>query len=83
MDLSAYRNTAVRRSIEKIEQRKRRGEQTREVAERMATMLRDQFGASRVVLFGSVAREEGLGAYSDVDLAVQGLSPMAHLEAVA
>lgn len=49
----------------------------------MATMLREQFGASRVVLFGSVAREEGLGAYSDVDLAVQGLSPMAHLEAVA
>jgi predicted nucleotidyltransferase len=46
-----------------------------------ADMLRQQFGVQRVVLFGSLAREEWFTADSDVDLAVEGLTPERYWEA--
>lgn len=38
-----------------------------------ATLLREQFGAHRVFLFGSLAHRAWFSADSDVDLAVEGL----------
>lgn len=46
-----------------------------------AELLRDRFGATRVVLFGSVARGEG-GPGSDVDLFVVGLRDADVLDAL-
>ena len=45
------------------------------VARRAAAVLREQFGATRVVLFGSCLREEWLTAWSDVDVAAWGIRP--------
>ena len=45
------------------------------VAERAAQLLREQFGAQRVVVFGSLAHEKGFGRWSDIDLAAWGESP--------
>lgn len=38
-------------------------------------MLRERFSARRIVLFGSLARPGAAHEESDVDLAVEGLSP--------
>lgn len=82
--LEKYRDTLHRRA----EQRRRneiiRRRQARRAASRVARLLRESYGASRVVLFGSMAREEGaLGPRSDIDLAVWGFSGGSYYEAVA
>jgi len=46
----------------------------REVAERLAGMLAERYGATRVVLTGSLARGD-FGIGSDIDLGVEGLAP--------
>lgn len=46
----------------------------RRTAERLARTLRDRYGASRVILTGSLARGE-FRRGSDIDLAVEGLCP--------
>jgi len=56
--------------------------EARKLANRLAKELRQQFGAQRVVLFGSLAREE-LTAHSDIDLAVWGIPPEKFYSAVA
>jgi uncharacterized protein len=59
--------------------RRERLERLRQEARRCADVLASQFGARRVVLFGSVAT--GLaGARSDLDLAVEGLQPDRYFE---
>ena len=42
---------------------------------RAASLLRERFGARRVVLFGSLAHRAWFTTDSDVDLAVEGLPP--------
>lgn len=42
-------------------------------AEAAAGVLRQRFGATRVILFGSVARPGGFFEQSDIDLAVSGI----------
>ena len=54
----------------------------RETAVRLAATLRDRYGASRVILTGSLARGE-FRCGSDIDLAVAGLRPDAIFEAGA
>lgn len=46
------------------------------------TLLREQFGARRVILFGSAAGEAPWHSGSDLDLAVEGLRPEDHLKAL-
>jgi predicted nucleotidyltransferase len=53
------------------------------VARAAAEALRDQFGATRVVVFGSLARREWFTPWSDIDLAAWGISPDAFYRAVA
>ena len=48
-----------------------------------AAMLREQFGAERVAVFGSVLRPERFYERSDVDLAVWGLDERVYLKAVS
>lgn len=43
-------------------------------AQRAADMLRDQFAATRVVVFGSLVHEGGFTRWSDIDIAAWGLS---------
>jgi predicted nucleotidyltransferase len=46
-----------------------------ELARRAAALLREQFAAVRVVVFGSLAHPGRFTEWSDVDLAVWGLRP--------
>lgn len=44
------------------------------IAQACAQLLKERFGARRVLLFGSLAREGAWHAHSDIDLAVEGLA---------
>lgn len=54
-----------------------------QVAQRAADLLQEEFGATRVVAFGSLAHRASLTPWSDVDLAAWGLPADAFYRAVA
>lgn len=53
------------------------------IARQAAMVLKQQFAARRVVLFGSVARVDRFTPWSDIDLAVWGVPPERFYAAVA
>lgn len=65
--------------------RRRRAEQAAEISNRRrrarlaarkaAKLLKTEFGAKEVILFGSLARRVGFTRWSDIDLAVRGIDP--------
>jgi predicted nucleotidyltransferase len=60
-----------------------RWERAWSVAQAAAEVLREQFGATRVVAFGSLAHRDWFTPWSDIDLAAWGISPGAFYRAVA
>jgi predicted nucleotidyltransferase len=52
-------------------------------AHRAAKLLKTEFGASEVILFGSLARRGSFSLYSDIDLAVRGIAPEKFFTAAA
>lgn len=71
------RNAAERSSLD------RRKEKAWQVARTAANLLREKFGAQKVVLFGSLADSTHFTRWSDIDLAVWGIAPERFYEAVA
>jgi len=77
-ELTAAELETLRR---RLREREKHGDPTRgarlaharAVAQRAAQVLREHFGATRVVLFGSCLREEWFTPWSDVDLAAWGI----------
>lgn len=55
----------------------------RELAEKCAQILKEDFGVDTVFLIGSVVTGEGFHSRSDIDLAVEGLSPSRYFSALA
>lgn len=53
------------------------------VAQEAAGVLRDRFGATRVVVFGSLTDTDSFTRWSDIDLAVAGVAPRSFYRAVA
>jgi len=61
------RNIATRAAQSKyLEERRAKG---LELAKKASFILRQRYGAKRVVVFGSLARTKGFSAWSDIDLA--------------
>lgn len=60
-----------------------RWEQARELAFRAAKLLRKNFGATKVVLFGSLLNRSWFTPWSDIDLAVWGIPKDQYFSAVA
>ena len=56
---------------------------TLELAKKASFLLRQRYGAKRVVVFGSLARTKGFSAWSDIDLAAWGIAPDKFFSAVA
>ena len=56
-----------------LAQMKQRQQQGLEIARKAASILKQEFGAERVVLFGSMLDHEQMWWGSDIDLAVWGL----------
>lgn len=76
--LRHFRERAARQQ----EQRRARQERLRAAAADCARLLLRRFGASRVMLFGSVATGRA-DSRSDLDLAVEGLARARYFEALA
>lgn len=74
-DMARYRAAAQRRAEQERQMYLRRAEQAREVARAAAKLLKEKFGARRVILFGSLARGDHFHRRSDIDLAVGGIKP--------
>lgn len=53
-----------------------------EQARQAAHILREQFGATRVVVFGSLAHNLWYSEQSDIDMAAWGIAPEKYLKAV-
>ena len=60
-----------------------RREMAWKVARQAAEILKNEFHASRVVVFGSLADEEWFTPWSDIDLAAWGIAPSNYFSAVA
>jgi predicted nucleotidyltransferase len=60
-----------------------RWEHAWQVARRAAELLRERFGATRVMAFGSLAHRAWFTPWSDIDLAAWGIPPDAFYQAVA
>ena len=54
-----------------------------QIARQAARVLRQEFGASRIVVFGSLARRSGFNPWSDIDLAAWGIPADRFYRAVA
>ena len=81
--LAVYRETAHRRYLEAIERRADRRARAWSVATLGASILRECFGASAVLVFGSLAGGEWFAETSDIDLAAAGMRAEDYFTAVA
>ena len=80
--MAVYRATAQRRAAEAsrtLALRRARGE----VARQAAALLKEQFGATQVTLFGSTVHGHWFSTTSDIDLAASGLASDDYFTAVA
>lgn len=71
------------RRPEILAQMKERQQKGLTAARRSAQLLKEQFGASRVVLFGSLLNYKKMSWISDIDLAVWGLPEKDYFQAVS
>ena len=76
--LAVIRRRATSEKSE-VSQRRRRASVT---ARRASELLRSEFGAKKVIVFGSLARHVGFSPWSDIDIAATGIPPTRFFEAV-
>lgn len=81
--VTAYRAGAQRRARQRDQTLAARQARAWRVARQGAQLLVEQFGATRVAVFGSLLQPEKFHANSDVDLAVWGLDERVYYRAVS
>jgi predicted nucleotidyltransferase len=80
--MQVYRRTARQRWLAEQAQLARRRERAWDLARQAAEMLRRDFAAVRVVIFGSLVHQDCFTEWSDVDLAAWGLDSKNWLKAM-
>lgn len=81
-EMAAYCATARRRKEEGEQAVIHRRERAWTLARQAAELLKEQFGARRVVVFGSLVHEGAFTPWSDVDIAAWGIRPEDTLRAI-
>ena len=81
--MAVYRATAERRWKEEQQELARRRARAWQVARRASALLKEGFGATRVVAFGSLVHGYWFSSTSDIDLAVWDLESDDYFVAVA
>lgn len=81
--MESYRETAKKRARARREHLEARRGRAWEVARQAAALLVDEFGATKVAVFGSLLHPELFHGRSDVDLAVWGLAERDYFRAVS
>lgn len=51
--------------------------------QQIVRLLRSEFGATQIIVFGSLAKGDGFDAESDIDIAAEGISPQNYFMAMA
>ena len=74
-EMDTYRAAARRRQEQERRELARREQRAWELARRAAALLREQFGATRVRVFGSLVKKGCFTPWSDVDIAAWGIRP--------
>ena len=74
-EMAVYRATARRLQEQEKQDLARLQERAWQVARGAATLLKEQFGATRVAAFGSLVHKDGFTRWSDVDIAAWGIRP--------
>ena len=82
-EMDVYAATARTRAQARLERLIARRQRGLALAQRAALLLKEEFGARRVAVFGSVLRPRLFHERSDVDLAVWGLDEHYYLRALA
>jgi len=75
VEMVIYRATARRRKAQEEQALARRQERAWKLARLAANLLRERFGTTRVVVFGSLAHEKAFTPWSDVDIAAWDIHP--------
>ncbi len=81
--MTTYRRSAQARDLAQQREREQRRRVAWDVARQAASVLKERFGATRVIAFGSLAHGAWFGLHSDIDLAVEGIPPAAFWRAWA
>ena len=81
-EISVYRAAAWRRYEQEKRELAQREKQAWEAARRAAAVLREQFDATRVVVFGSLVHRGCFTPWSDVDIAAWGIRPQDTFRAI-
>jgi predicted nucleotidyltransferase len=81
--MAIYRATAQRRRQQKARELALRHQRAWAIAQQAGQILKEQFGAERVVAFGSVLSADRFHQRSDVDLAIWGLDEKFYYRAVS
>lgn len=71
--LADYRRVALHRQKERIAKTKSRLDKGWELARKAARLLREEYRAGRIVVFGSLLHESRFTEWSDVDIAAWGI----------
>ena len=82
-ELASYRAGTARRRHAVARSRREHWERAQRVARQAAAVLRTEFSATRVVVFGSGTSPARFGLSSDLDLAAWGIDERRYLKAVA
>ena len=72
-DMVVYRATARQQAAQEAQECIRRAQRAWDVAPQAAQQLKTRFGATQVILFGSLARQDSFHRRSDIDLVVEGI----------
>jgi len=73
--LDQYRRTAARREKIRVAKIKPRMAKAWKLAKKAAKVLREQYHAERVAVFGSLLHESRFTQWSDIDIAAWGIAP--------
>jgi predicted nucleotidyltransferase len=74
-EMAVYRAAARRRQERERQELAQLQERAWQTARRVAKLLKEQFGATRVVVFGSLVHRDCFTRWSDVDIAAWGIRP--------
>jgi predicted nucleotidyltransferase len=81
--MAVYRASARRRIRRRQQEMAQQRERAWDVARTAAGLLKEKYGAQRVMLFGSLARNDSFHLRSDVDLVVWGLDEKLYYRVVS
>jgi predicted nucleotidyltransferase len=73
--VAVYQHSARQREQRRLRALAERRARAWQVAQAAAQILKERYGASRVLLFGSVVHDRGFHPESDIDLAAEGIAP--------